>query len=85
MHFTVATHHRTYHFKADSAPSAKEWVKSLQRSSSDRTTTGTASEISLPIENVIDIEETQMLDFADTCKIRVFDNDETFAIDEASI
>ncbi len=23
-----------------------------------------------------------MLDFADTCKIRVFDNDETFAIDE---
>ncbi|KAK3366501.1 hypothetical protein B0H63DRAFT_529883 [Podospora didyma] len=38
--------------------------------------------ISLPIENVIDIEETQMLDFADTCKIRVIDNDKTYAIDE---
>jgi sterol 3beta-glucosyltransferase len=31
---------------------------------------------------VIDIEDTQMIAFADTCKIRVIDNDETYAIDE---
>jgi sterol 3beta-glucosyltransferase len=36
----------------------------------------------LPIENVLDVEETHMLNFADTCKIRVIDNDETFAMDE---
>ncbi len=38
----------------------------------------------MPIENVIDVEESHMVEFADTCKIRVIDNDETYAIDEVS-
>ncbi|KAK1495235.1 glycosyltransferase family 28 domain-containing protein [Colletotrichum tamarilloi] len=80
--FTVVTHHRTYHFRADSAPSAKEWAKSLQRVIFRSHNEGDSVKISLPIENVIDIEDTQMLEFADTCKIRVIDNDETYAIDE---
>lgn len=82
LHFTVTTHQRTYHFKADSAPSAQEWVKSLQRVIFRSHNDGDSIKISLPIENIIDIEEVQMLDFADTCKIRVFDNNETYAIDE---
>lgn len=82
VHFSVTTHHRTYNFRADSAQSAKEWVKSLQRVIFRSHNDGDSVKISLPIENVIDIEETQMLDFADTCKIRVIDNDETYAIDE---
>ncbi|CAM1503579.1 Fc.00g011700.m01.CDS01 [Cosmosporella sp. VM-42] len=82
LHFSVVTHHRTYHFRADSAPSAKEWVKSLQRVIFRSHNEGDSVKISLPIENVIDIEDTQMIAFADTCKIRVIDNDETYAIDE---
>ncbi|KAF7562944.1 hypothetical protein G7046_g1199 [Stylonectria norvegica] len=82
LHFSVVTHHRTYNFKADSAPSAKEWVKSLQRVIFRSHNDGDSVKISLPIENVIDIEDTQMIEFADTCKIRVIDNDETYAIDE---
>jgi len=82
VHFSLVTHHRTYNFRADSAPSAKEWVKSLQRVIFRSHNDGDSVKISLPIDNVIDIEETQMLDFADTCKIRVIDNDETYAIDE---
>jgi len=82
VHFSVVTHHRTYHFKADSAPSAKEWVKSLQRVIFRSHNDGDSVKISLPIENVIDLEEAQMVEFADTCKIRVIDNDETYAIDE---
>ncbi|KAH8670553.1 hypothetical protein BGZ61DRAFT_107716 [Ilyonectria robusta] len=82
VHFSVVTHHRTYNFKADSAPSAKEWVKSLQRVIFRSHNDGDSVKISLPIENVIDIEDTQMIQFADTCKIRVIDNDETYAIDE---
>ncbi|KAK2730968.1 udp-glucose:sterol glycosyltransferase [Colletotrichum kahawae] len=82
LNFTVVTHHRTYYFRADSAPSAKEWVKSLQRVIFRSHNEGDSVKISLPIENVIDIEDTQMLEFADTCKIRVIDNDETYAIDE---
>ncbi|KAH6638541.1 autophagy-related protein 26 [Truncatella angustata] len=82
LHFSVVTDHRTYHFKADSAPSAKEWVKSLQRVIFRSHNDGDSVKISLPIRNVVDIEETQMLDFADTIKIRVIDNEETFALDE---
>ncbi|KAF3013071.1 Sterol 3-beta-glucosyltransferase [Neopestalotiopsis sp. 37M] len=82
VHFSIVTEHRTYHFKADSAPSAKEWVKSLQRVIFRSHNDGDSVKISLPISNVLDIEETQMLEFADTIKIRIIDNEETFAIDE---
>jgi sterol 3beta-glucosyltransferase len=82
LHFSLTTDHRTYRFRADSAPSAKEWVKCLQRVIFRSHNEGDSVKISLPIENVIDMEEQQMLEFADTCKIRVIDNDETYAIDE---
>lgn len=83
--FTVETDHRTYYFRADSAQSAKDWVKCLQRVIFRSHNDGDSVKISLPILNVIDIEETQMLEFADTCKIRVIDNDETYAIDEVGL
>ncbi|RYC57519.1 hypothetical protein CHU98_g8694 [Xylaria longipes] len=85
VHFSVVTHHRTYHFRADSAPSAKEWVKSLQRVIFRSHNEGDSVKISLPIVNILDVEESQMIEFADTCKLRVIDNDETFSIDEEAI
>ncbi|KAL2163771.1 hypothetical protein VTH06DRAFT_5830 [Thermothelomyces fergusii] len=85
INFTVVTDNRTYYFRADSPQSAREWVKSLQRVIFRSHNDGDSVKISLPIENVIDVEEAHMLDFADTCKIRVIDNDETYAIDEATL
>ncbi|EGX96501.1 UDP-glucose:sterol glycosyltransferase [Cordyceps militaris CM01] len=82
LHFEVVTNQRTYNFRADSAPSAKEWVKSLQRVIFRSHNDGDSVKISLPIENIIDVEDIQMVEFSDTCKIRVIDNDETYAIDE---
>ncbi|KAJ6443613.1 hypothetical protein O9K51_04792 [Purpureocillium lavendulum] len=82
VHFNVVTSHRTYNFRADSAPSAKEWVKSIQRVIFRSHNDGDSVKISLPINNVIDVEETQMMEFSETCKIRVVDSDETYAIDE---
>ncbi|KAL2107237.1 hypothetical protein VUR80DRAFT_5525 [Thermomyces stellatus] len=82
LNFDVSTHHRTYHLRADSAPSAKEWVKAIQRVIFRSHNDGDSVKISLPIQNVIDIEDIHMLEFADTCKIRVLDNDETFVLDE---
>ncbi|ESZ94085.1 hypothetical protein SBOR_5505 [Sclerotinia borealis F-4128] len=81
-HFIVETHQRKFNFKADSAPSAKEWVKALQKIIFRSHNDGDSIKISLPIENIIDIEDSQIVDFADTCKIRIIDNDETYAIDE---
>lgn len=84
-HFSVVTHQRNYNFKADSIPSAKEWVKALQKIIFRTHNDGDSVKISLPIENIMDIEESHIIDFADTCKIRVIDSDETYAIDEVRL
>ncbi|OXV10789.1 hypothetical protein Egran_01449 [Elaphomyces granulatus] len=80
--FTITTDHRTYYFRAESATSAKEWVKALQKVIFRSHNEGDSIKISLPIENVIDIEESPMIEFAETFKIRVVDSGETYAIDE---
>lgn len=59
-------------------------MKSLQKIIFRSRNEGDSVKISLPIENVIDIEEAPVVDFAETCKIRIIDNDETYAIDEVS-
>ncbi|KAI9680744.1 MAG: Sterol 3-beta-glucosyltransferase [Caeruleum heppii] len=80
--FTVVTRQRTYAFKADSHTSAKEWVRTLQKVIFRSHNDGDSVKVSLPIENVIDIEDSPVLEFAETFKIRVVENDETYAIDE---
>ena len=81
-YFTVVTEKRQYQFRADSAVSAKEWVKHLQRAIFRSHNDGDIVKISIPTENIIDVEDNPIIEFADTVKIRVFDNDETYAIDE---
>lgn len=81
-YFEVVTEQRTYHFRADSAPSAKQWVKSLQKAIFRSHNDGDIVKISIPLESVIDVEENPIIDFAETVKLRVFDNDETYAIEE---
>lgn len=80
--FFVVTDQRQYHFRADSAASAKEWVKTLQNVIFRSHNYGDSVKVSLPIENIIDVEESPIIGFADTLKIRVVDSDETYAIDE---
>ncbi|CCU75791.1 UDP-glucosesterol glycosyltransferase [Blumeria hordei DH14] len=79
---TLVTHQREYKFKADSTPSAKEWVKALQKIIFRSHNEGDSVKISIPIENIMDIEESHVIEFAETCKIRVVDNDDTYAVDE---
>ncbi|KAL2706204.1 hypothetical protein AAEP93_001454 [Penicillium crustosum] len=80
--FQVTTDQRTYFFRADSATSAKEWVKALQKVIFRTHNEGDSVKVSFPIANVIDLEESPMADFAETFKIRVLDSGETYAIDE---
>ena len=81
--FSIVTHQRVYHFKADSVISAKEWVKTLQKVIFRSHNDGDSVKISLPVENVIDVEESPVIErVADTLKFRVIDSDETYAVDE---
>ena len=81
-YFTIVTNQRNYHLKADSTPSAKEWVKMLQKVIFRSHNDGDSVKISMPIDNVADVEETSLVDFVQTLKIRVIDSDETYAVDE---
>lgn len=80
--FSISTNARTFYFRADSPQSAKEWVKQLQKIIFRSRNDSDSVKISIPTDNVLDVEENPLLDFADTIKIRVIDNDETFAVDE---
>jgi sterol 3beta-glucosyltransferase len=80
--FSLTTDHRTYHFRADSHTSAKEWVKNLQKVIFRSHNDGDSVKISLPVENVIDIEESPVVDFAETLKVRVVESGDSYAIDE---
>ncbi|KAL7268034.1 Sterol 3-beta-glucosyltransferase [Rhizina undulata] len=80
--FTVSTDKGKYYFRADSAVSAKEWVKALQKVIFRTHNDGDSVKISIPVENVMEVEECPMLDFAETVKLKVVDNDDTYAIDE---
>ena len=85
--FSIITPYREYFFRADSAASAREWVKQIQRVIFRSHNKGDSVKISMPIENIVDIEEAPVMDVAETIKIRVADADEgfaVFAVDEVS-
>lgn len=79
---TIVTDQRMYHLKADSATSAKEWVKTLQKVIFRSHNDGDSVKISLPIANVIDVEESPVSGLAETLKVRVVDSEETYAVEE---
>ena len=81
----LVTKSRTYWFKADSPQNAREWVKHLQRVIFQSHNDGDSVKICLPTKNLMDVEEAKFFDVSDTVKLRVIDNDETYAIDEVCI
>ncbi|KAF2743903.1 glycosyltransferase family 1 protein [Sporormia fimetaria CBS 119925] len=80
--FVITMDDKTYRFKADSAASAKEWVRAIQKVIFRTRNEGNSVKILLPIQNVLEVEQSTIMDTADTLKLRVIDNDETYAIDE---
>lgn len=83
-HFTLETDKREYQLRADSAESATNWVKVLQQELLNTHNDGGLVKITLPIENILDIEDNYIrgMAFAESLRIRVIDNDETYAVDE---
>ncbi|KAK6363189.1 Sterol 3-beta-glucosyltransferase [Orbilia blumenaviensis] len=80
--FTLVTNARKYEFKADSATSAAEWTKALEKVIFRIHNDGDSVKVVIPIENVLEIEKSPVIEFADTFKLKVVADDETYAIDE---
>jgi len=81
-YFTITTESRTYYFKADSVSNAKEWVRQLQRVIFRSHNDGDSVKISLPIQNIIDVEAAPFVDGADAIKISTVDSADAFAVEE---
>lgn len=82
VYFNIATTDRVYQLKADSLVSAQDWVSQLQTVIFRSSNEGDSLKISLPLEDVVDIEANPVVASADTLKLRVIDDDATFAVDE---
>ena len=82
--FSITTSQRTHRFKAESVASAQEWVKKIQQAIFHSHNVGNSVKISIPIQNVLEIEDNPMFESWDTLKVKVVDSEETFAIDEVS-
>ncbi|KAK7552504.1 hypothetical protein IWX46DRAFT_632352 [Phyllosticta citricarpa] len=80
IEFSVTTNQKTYEFRADSAASAKEWVKLLQKVIFKSHNDGDSVKIAIPLASVMDIEENRVLEDAETIKIRALCDE--YAIDE---
>lgn len=83
-YFTVTTDNLPVHFKADTIEDAQSWTKHIQKAIFRAHNEGEAVKISLPIENILEIEEAPILEGAEAVKIRIIDNDETYTVDEVS-
>lgn len=82
LDFEVVTSLRKYQFRADSAASAKEWVKTLQKIIFQAHVDGDSVKVVLPVRTILDVEPNPVIGLAETVKIRAIDDEETYAIDE---
>ncbi|KAK9246125.1 hypothetical protein V1506DRAFT_559685 [Lipomyces tetrasporus] len=82
--FILTTQTKKYQFRADSYIGAQDWVNSLRRAIFRSHNDGDSVKIVLPSENILDIEESPVLECANTVKIKVVDVDQgdTYAIDD---
>ncbi|GAA5971340.1 hypothetical protein JCM11641_008313 [Rhodosporidiobolus odoratus] len=81
-HFKVATSNKKWHFSADSEASRDEWVKTLKKVVFRCQNEGESVKIAIPLETIVDVEKSTGLEFAETIRVRVYDADEGYDIDE---
>ncbi|GAA5830538.1 hypothetical protein JCM11251_002507 [Rhodosporidiobolus azoricus] len=81
-HFKIATSDKRWHFSADSTASRDEWVKTLKKVVFRCQNEGESVKIAIPLEAVVDVEKSSGLEFAETIRVRVYDPEEGFEIDE---
>ena len=74
--FTLRSAKRDFKFKADSAPSRKQWITALNKSIDRWKNEGDSVKILLPIKDIELVEETSVLEFADTIKLNFVDKEE---------
>ncbi|KAI9267385.1 hypothetical protein BY458DRAFT_209439 [Sporodiniella umbellata] len=80
--FKIVTTTKTWCFKADTKASVIEWTNALQIAIFKANNHGPNLKITLPFQNILDIEQTEAFEFQKFLKIRAVSADDSFVMDE---
>ncbi|CAO0794017.1 unnamed protein product [Mucor circinelloides] len=80
--FRVVTMDKTWHFQADTNAAVIEWTNALQKAIFRAKNNGSSLKITLPFENILDVEQTEAFEFQKFLKIRAVGIDDSFVMDE---
>ncbi|KAI8647204.1 hypothetical protein BD408DRAFT_408776 [Parasitella parasitica] len=80
--FRIVTMSKTWHLQADTNAAMIEWTNALQKAIFRAKNNGSSLKITLPFENILDIEQTEAFEFQKFLKIRAVGIDDSFVMDE---
>ncbi|CEP13588.1 hypothetical protein [Parasitella parasitica] len=80
--FRIVTMNNTWHLQADTHAAVIEWTNALQKAIFRAKNNGSSLKITLPFENILDIEQTEAFEFQKFLKIRAVGIDDSFVMDE---
>lgn len=80
--FRVLTESRSYKFQSDSPHNARSWTGMLKKHIFTIRNKGDCVTVKIPLQNVIDAEESSIFDAAETIRLKVLESSESFAYDD---
>ncbi|KAI8148737.1 hypothetical protein BJV82DRAFT_196949 [Fennellomyces sp. T-0311] len=80
--FKIITMNKTWHIQADTHAAMLEWINMLQKAIFKAKNAGNSVKVSLPFENILDIEQTEAFEFQQFIQIRAVGIDDSFVMDE---
>ncbi|KAI8874783.1 PH-domain-containing protein, partial [Backusella circina FSU 941] len=78
----IVTMNKAWHLQADTDAAVIEWTNTLQKAIFRAKNNGTSLKITLPFENILDMEQTEAFEFQKFLKIRAVGIDDSFVVDE---
>ncbi|CAO3646214.1 unnamed protein product [Cunninghamella blakesleeana] len=78
----LKTMSKAWHFTLDTDTAVMEWLNTFQKAIFKAKNSGSSFKISLPFDNIFDIEYTDNTEFQQFLKIRVVDIEDSFVMDE---
>ncbi|ONH65121.1 Sterol 3-beta-glucosyltransferase [Cyberlindnera fabianii] len=82
LHFRILTESRSYKFHADSTHSARSWAGLLKKHIFASRNKGDCVSLKIPLQNVLDIEQTSIFDGAETIRVKALEGVDSFVYDD---
>lgn len=78
----ILTESKSYKLQADSPHAARSWVGLLKKHIFSSRNKGDCVTVKVPLQNILDLEETPIFEAAETIKIKVLESSDSFALDD---